>query len=399
MESMPNIEDEIEDEKEENRNFPRIVKLQYRINLKAAYKIHFLNYFLNIITFGVYSPWANVKLRKHIYENIFLDGKNITYEGRGISLFVTRLVLLILIIAGYGVYDQMFSKELQENLLIGAIPYAITALISPILLIESKRYNAKKSKYQNVNFNFDRGYFFAYFYFISIFSGIGILYLPWLVRAYHEFKAKNHSWGNLYFTYGDIAKPHGTPPDEVVKNAEYEKVSIKKYVMAYWVVPMFFLMYLAAIIFLGNKNDHSGIVFFSGILLPIVFLYYYLKAQTFIIYWCHLRTKNGSKFDCEIRPIDLAYGMFLPNAIANVLSLGMLIPWTKTRQMSYIVNNIHITAPENTIDNVLEKIYKKNENLDDENLIDDTPESPNTNNFESESPDIDYEEDEPENQM
>ena len=56
------------------------------------------NIILCIITLGIYTPWAMVRSRRYIYENMELNGARFGYHATGLAIFLSWLFLVFVII-------------------------------------------------------------------------------------------------------------------------------------------------------------------------------------------------------------------------------------------------------------------------------------------------------------
>ena len=54
-----------------------------------------VNFLLCCITLGIYTPWAIVKCRRYIYENMTLNGQPFTYKATGGAIFVSFLSIMV----------------------------------------------------------------------------------------------------------------------------------------------------------------------------------------------------------------------------------------------------------------------------------------------------------------
>ncbi len=62
---------------------------QFRYDGKGGelFSLLFVQILLSTITFGIYSPWAIVKITKYICANLTLDGKKFEFTGEGGEFF------------------------------------------------------------------------------------------------------------------------------------------------------------------------------------------------------------------------------------------------------------------------------------------------------------------------
>ncbi len=79
-------------------------------------------FFLSIITFGIYSPWAWVRLFKLRASHTLINGKKVNFTGTGSNLFIVCLVNILLTIITLGIYTPWaickISKWRAQNTLV-----------------------------------------------------------------------------------------------------------------------------------------------------------------------------------------------------------------------------------------------------------------------------------------
>ncbi len=80
----------------------------------ALLKSQFLNLLLMSITFGIYTPWALVNLKKWTYENVEVGGQRgrLTFDGDGGTLFGTYLLGMILTYCTLGIYGAWLANDI-----------------------------------------------------------------------------------------------------------------------------------------------------------------------------------------------------------------------------------------------------------------------------------------------
>lgn len=63
----------------------------------GLWSLGFKNFFLNIITLGIYRFWAKTDIRKHVWSCVKINGEPLEYTGRGIELFLGALIVFFVI--------------------------------------------------------------------------------------------------------------------------------------------------------------------------------------------------------------------------------------------------------------------------------------------------------------
>lgn len=103
------------------------------------------NIILCIITLGIYTPWAMVRSRRYIYENMELNGARFGYHATGLAIFLSWLFLVFVIIL-ISFFAVVPALELVLLL--------VFFLVLPLFMVKSIKYNAMMTTLNNVRFNF-----------------------------------------------------------------------------------------------------------------------------------------------------------------------------------------------------------------------------------------------------
>ena len=62
-------------------------KLRFTGNGSEYFGILIVNWFLTIITFGIYYPWARAKSLRYIYGSTTLNNERFHFSGTGLEMF------------------------------------------------------------------------------------------------------------------------------------------------------------------------------------------------------------------------------------------------------------------------------------------------------------------------
>lgn len=121
--------------------------LEYDGKTGALYKLFLLDFFMRIITIGIYSFWGKTRLRKYIFSRHALDGDRFEYTGTGGELFKGFLkVLPILVI----LFVPIILAEFYPILALFYIPLAYCIGIA---IYGATRYRYSRTRWRGV-----RGY-------------------------------------------------------------------------------------------------------------------------------------------------------------------------------------------------------------------------------------------------
>lgn len=109
--------------------------------------ISLVNVLLSFITLGVYVPWAMVRSRRYVYENMELNGARFGYHAKGGALFMSWLLVSVFISIIIVVAEIC-------NPLLGSLAIFLVMLVMPFFMVKSLQYNALMTTLNNVRFAF-----------------------------------------------------------------------------------------------------------------------------------------------------------------------------------------------------------------------------------------------------
>ena len=97
-----------------NIDSPASTDWKFAPRADAPEKSQFVNLLLIQITFGIYTPWALVNLKKWTYENVEVGGQRgrLTFDGDGGTLFGTYLLGAILTYCTLGIYGAWLANDI-----------------------------------------------------------------------------------------------------------------------------------------------------------------------------------------------------------------------------------------------------------------------------------------------
>jgi uncharacterized membrane protein YjgN (DUF898 family) len=122
--------------------------------------IWFVNSFLTLLTFGLYSPWAKVRTQQYFYGNTNLAGGSFQFLANPLSLFKTRLIALGLFILF--IISQNFTGAYLTATVIYIAMIAIYLAIAPLLLVMLMSFRLRYSAWRGIAFKFNKDFAGAY---------------------------------------------------------------------------------------------------------------------------------------------------------------------------------------------------------------------------------------------
>ena len=107
-----------------------------------------VNAILSIITCGIFTPWAWVRSRRYLCENMELNGTRFGYHGRGITILLSwMLIFVVLVILGLALAIFYPGSEGGEMLLF--------LLLLPVMITKGLSYHAMMTSFGKTRFGFE----------------------------------------------------------------------------------------------------------------------------------------------------------------------------------------------------------------------------------------------------
>ncbi|HEX9758767.1 MAG TPA: YjgN family protein [Nitrospiria bacterium] len=173
--------------------------------------IHVVNFFLTLITLGIYSFWGKVKIRNYQWGQTELEGDRFAYHGTGKEL-LTGFFKASLLYIGAGALIEVSSRlpggKPVEFAIILFAAFMMLTLVT-IAMIGPWRYRLSRTSWRGIRFSF-RGSLqdFAKIYIGGLFLMVITLglYYPFLQTKIFGFKMSNACFGNKKFSFDGKGK-------------------------------------------------------------------------------------------------------------------------------------------------------------------------------------------------
>lgn len=322
------------------------VDVKFLGNGREYFGIWIVNLILTIVTLGIYSAWAKVKRETYFKNNTKIFDMGFGYHATGGQIFKGRLiafiVLMLIIIMSY---IQPLFDIVVASIFIALLPW---------ILNSSLRFSARMTSFRNIRFNW-HGTYWKTMWFLVIAPLVGLLTLglltPLISRYYYSYFASSHSYGTTRFS----AKP-----------------KVSQFYLAFLLICIISIIVLGCVAFtiLTISAELSGTGMFVGssqIILAVI-LYGFIFSMVFIysmlcrnLMMKSLTLENILTFDSQINPLKF-FWISLSNLFLNLLSLGLLLPWTKVRMYKYLSAMTFVTAIGN-IDTFIDELSSNGSSL------------------------------------
>lgn len=325
------------------RREPRTLSFTFTGRGGEYFGIWIVNTLLKLVTLGIYSAWAKVRKRRYFYGNTLLDGAPFDYLADPLAILRGWLIGAGLFIA------YTLGSRLHPTLgtLFGLLFFAAM----PWLIVRSRIFNARNSDHRNIRFAFQPSYSQAYEIFLGLAFlaplTLGIL-IPYVVYRQKRFLVENSAYGQTPFTFE--ARPQ-----------EYYRVFLKALGCFLAIIILVLLLALIlspsfkgalATLFEGSPGKESlqralfTIIMVAMLAMAALYLVISVYLQTALANLTWNATSIGtSRFRSTLRTGEMTW-LYLTNAVAIFLSLGLMVPWASVRLARYRFGRLALVTEE-----------------------------------------------------
>lgn len=306
--------------------------------------IWIVNLLLTILTLGIYSAWAKVRRQRYFYGNTTLDGHNLEYHARPISILIGRLIVVGLLI----LYQVLVTLTPMAVILL--LPY-IFAL--PWLINRALRFNARVTTWRNIRFDFEGGYWRAFLVYL-VMPVIAAASLGLLAPVASNMNA---SYIGSRLRYGSVR--FRTEPDLGLLYRNFF-AAIGLVLLALLVLGgIAVLAFFAASAGRAPSADFAATssvadLFASAGVLAASFLFYVVIGVAYLFYragvrniaYCGTSLAEQHHLFSDMGRLRFAWIM-ISNVIVILLTLGLMTPWASVRTWRYKTEHtgVESTAP------------------------------------------------------
>ena len=160
------------------------------------------NFFLTLVTIGVYRFWAATRLRRYLWSNIRIGGDGLEYTGTGRELFLGFLVALAVLAPLSIVYIVAHRLSLGSPVLAASIQgvyFLALFIFMQVALFRARRYRLSRTTWRGI-YAAQTG---STWHYCGMFLGYGLLTvatlgvaLPWMHVALARYKLNHTCFGN-----------------------------------------------------------------------------------------------------------------------------------------------------------------------------------------------------------
>ncbi len=309
------------------------------------FKIWIVNVALSVITLGFYSPWAKARTNSYLYGNTTLNGDSFEYTANPVRILIGRLIVVSIFIVHFILGDILGLRTYAAIILL-----CFFALL-PWFVRQAIRFRMRYTRFRGINFRHHASVWKYYKYFIihPLLNIVTIgLAFPYSMKKFKNLILDNTSYGDKSFKFNATASSF--------------YMAFLKYIGALLLI---LLAVMILVIFLGILNANFSLLHAIGdisiknlpqnpeetnenmsliafFILPIIFatsmifgslLKGIFNALIGNIVYNNLEL-NKFQFKSDWGTWKLGW-IYFSNSLLIIISLGLLFPHTKIRNLRY----------------------------------------------------------------
>lgn len=308
---------------------PRTLAFAFTGTARDYFGIWIVNTLLKMLTAGIYSAWAKVRMRRFFYGSTTLDNHPFEYLADPMALFKGWLIAAAAFV--------LYAIGSRVSPILSLTVALIVFLAFPWLVVRSRIFNAANSTYRNIRFSFSPEYRKAY----EVYAGLSLLSMltlgilsPYAIYRQKKFTVENSSYGTTTFTFTASAK-------------DFYLLFLRVILGVVIIIALFAIMaglegsgLASAGAASGTRTSLGGLALIPVLTLPVVYFLTIIYAQTAManLSWNSTRLGDG-RFQSTLRTRDMAWLIF-SSGVAILCSLGLLMPWATVRLARYRFENL-----------------------------------------------------------
>jgi uncharacterized membrane protein YjgN (DUF898 family) len=280
-------------------------KFWFRGSGGSLFGIQIVNIFLMLITLGLYSFWAKVRVRRYLMSQTEFQEDRFAYHGTGKELMIGFLKALLIFGLPVGILNilpELLGGGVKTRVATTLLIYAVALVFIPLAMVGARRYRLSRTSWRGVRFSF-RGRaldFMKLFIRDSLLTTLTLgLYYPFYDTRRYGFMVSHSYFGNQRFQF-----------------------------------------------------DGSGRDLFGGYLvalllfLPTAGLYWiWFQAKKQRYFWNHTSFATA-RFRCTVTGARLLI-LYLGNLFLLLITLGLAWPWVTVRNVRFAFAYLTVEGPLN----------------------------------------------------
>lgn len=175
--------------------------------------LSFANFFLRIVTAGIYSFWATTETRKRIWSGVRINGEPLTYTGRGIELLIGALLIIPLMALYVGLIVglvMLFGPKSTGAAIVIVLAYFLPISMIGLAIYRSWRYRLARTRWRGIRMSLDGdqwSYAWTYFWTMLLIPLTAGWIMPWRTTKLQSLLTNSTYFGNRKLTFDAKAGP------------------------------------------------------------------------------------------------------------------------------------------------------------------------------------------------
>jgi len=145
-----------EESTEEETVLEGVCPLSFEGNGVELFGILMKNFFLNLLTLGIYYPWAKAKQLRYYYGSSRIHGSDFQFHGTGREMFIGLTKALVVLAVLNFIYEGILAGILSESLLFLTVFLYLSIFFLLILIasVGARRYRMSRTSWRGIRFRF-----------------------------------------------------------------------------------------------------------------------------------------------------------------------------------------------------------------------------------------------------
>ena len=141
---------------EEETVLEGVCPLSFEGNGAELFGILMKNFFLNLLTLGIYYPWAKAKQLRYYYGSSRIHGSDFQFHGTGREMFIGLTKALVVLAVLNFIYEGILAGNLSESLLFLTVSLYLSIFFLLILIasVGARRYRMSRTSWRGIRFRF-----------------------------------------------------------------------------------------------------------------------------------------------------------------------------------------------------------------------------------------------------
>lgn len=281
----------------------RTHRLFFRGSGGTLFGIHLVNLFVTLLTLGLYSFWAKVKVRQWLWGHTEVAGDRLAYHGTGMELlkgFIRAVLIFGIPYLVIATGPELARSDLWIQFAGRILAAILVVIFVPIAIVAARRYRLSRTSWRGIRFSFrGKSFDFAKIFLSGTFLNVVTLgaYYPFFDTKRHAFLTSHTYMGNQRFRF------YG------------EGMDLSK---------SFLIAYLLTVPTMG-------------------LCWFWYKARVQRYFWEHTYL-GQNRFHFPVTGWQY-FKLKVGNLALLILTLGFAWPWVLVRNIRFVLRNLTLKGP------------------------------------------------------